>query len=179
MATARAAIFRNFVWQGGHADVWSVFADGGALASVVEGMAAPWRRHDITYVAGVESRGFLLGAPVAVQLGVGFLAVRKPGGMLPGRKLRATTRPDYRGFSHELRMQDVLGPGDKVLLVDDWAERGSQAQGVGELVNESGARFAGVALMVDQLTESTRATLGRVTCLVLAGELEERIHDGD
>jgi adenine phosphoribosyltransferase len=65
----------------------------------------------------------------------------------------------------------VLDANDVVLLVDDWAERGSQAVGVRQLVERSGSSFAGVSLMVDQLDEQTRAKLGRVTALVSADEL--------
>ena len=74
---------------------------------------------------------------------------------------------------HELRMQDTLNPGDAALLVDDWAERGSQASAARKLIELSGAHFAGVSLMVDQLNDDARASLGRVTSLVRASELAE------
>ena len=135
------------------------------------GLAAPWREAGITKVIGIESRGFLLGGAVAMRLGVGFQAVRKVGGLLPGSKLTVNCAPDYRGTSHLLRMQDVLDVNDVLLLVDDWAERGSQAVGVRQLVERSGSKFAGVSLMVDQLDDQTRAMLGRVTALVRAAEL--------
>jgi adenine phosphoribosyltransferase len=151
--------------------VWPVFADAAALGAVVEGLAAAWRDHGITHVVGVEARGFLLGGAVAVRLGAGFVAVRKPGGLLPGPKLTVTARRDYRGRAHELRMQHVLRSDDIVLLVDDWAERGSQAAAVRELVEQCGARLAGLSLMVDQLDAAARAQFDRVTCLVQADEL--------
>jgi adenine phosphoribosyltransferase len=152
--------------------VWRVFTDASALAAVVEGLADPWRGAGVTHVLGIESRGFLLGAAVAVNLGVGFQAVRKEEGLLPGPKLSVTSGPDYRGRTHLLRMQQSLGPGDVALLVDDWAERGSQAGGVRELVELAGARFAGVSVVVDQLDDSTRRTLGVVTALVRSEDLE-------
>jgi adenine/guanine phosphoribosyltransferase-like PRPP-binding protein len=123
---ARHALLTRFAWHGGHADVWPVFADAAALGAVVEGLAAAWRDHGITHVVGVEARGFLLGGAVAVRLGAGFVAVRKPGGLLPGPKLTVTARRDYRGRAHELRMQHVLRSDDIVLLVDDWAERAAK-----------------------------------------------------
>jgi len=171
VAAARRALLAEFRWQGGHADVWRVFADAGSLATVVAGLAEPWRGAGITHVIGIESRGFLLGAAVAVNLGVGFQAVRKGDGMLPGPKLSVTAAPDYRGREHLLRMQAVLRPGTVGLLVDDWAERGSQATAVKQLVELSGARFAGVSVLVDQLEDPVRARLGRVTSLVRAAEL--------
>jgi adenine phosphoribosyltransferase len=168
---AREALLSKFTWRDGHADVWRVFADGSALAAVVAGLAAPWQDAGITKVIGIESRGFLLGGAVALRLGVGFQAVRKVAGLLPGSKLTVTCAPDYRGTSHELRMQDVLDANDIALLVDDWAERGSQAVGVRHLVESSGSSFGGVSLMVDQLDRKTRAELGKVTALVTADEL--------
>lgn len=137
------------------------------------GLAEPWRDAGITQVAGVESRGFLLGGGVALELGVGFLAVRKSSGLLPGRTRSTVTTPDYRGLTHELRMQEVLCPDDVVLLVDDWAERGSQAFGVRTLVERSGARFAGLSVLVDQLQHDRRVELARVTALVRASELSD------
>ncbi len=170
---ARVALLSEFQWHAGHADVWRVFANGNALAAVVAGLADPWRDSDISHVVGIESRGFLLGAAVAVELGVGFQAIRKTDGLLPGPKLTATTAPDYMDREHELRMQDTLCAGDVALLVDDWAERGSQAAAVRRLVEVSGARFAGVSLLVDQLNDDARAALGKVTSLVRASEIAE------
>jgi adenine phosphoribosyltransferase len=169
--SARTALLAQFRWNGGHADVWRVFADGDALAAVVAGLVEPWRDQGVTRVAGIESRGFLLGAAAAVSLGVGFVAVRKADGLFPGAKLTTEAEEDYRGVRHRLRMQAVLTPSDRVLLVDDWAERGSQAHAARRLVESSGATFLGVSLLVDQLPRDTSRALGRVTALVTAEEL--------
>ncbi len=171
MTPARTALLAHFRWHGGHADVWRVFADGDALASVVTGLADPWRDSGVTRVVGIESRGFLLGAAVAVSLGVGFVAVRKEEGLFPGARLTTEAAEDYRGRRHRLRMQAVLTPRDRVLLVDDWAERGSQARAARHLVESAGAEFLGISLLVDQLAPEVRSTLGRVTALVSADEL--------
>jgi adenine phosphoribosyltransferase len=169
---ARAAVQRLFRWEQGHADIWRVLADAGALASVVEGLTAPWQDAGVTHVVGIESRGFLLGGAAAVALGAGFVAVRKAGtGLLPGPKVSTTAAPDYRGLRHDLRMQAVLGPADAVLMVDDWAERGSQAAAARLLVEQCGARWLGLSVVVDQLQDGTRTALGVVTALVHADEL--------
>jgi len=102
---------------------------------------------------------------------VGFVAVRKTEGLLPGPKLMTAAEEDYRGRRHELRMQAVLRADDRVLLVDDWAERGSQARAARHLVEACGATFAGVSLLVDQLDTQARMALGRVTALATADEL--------
>ncbi|MEU4271708.1 phosphoribosyltransferase family protein [Streptomyces sp. NPDC026092] len=125
---ARGPVLERFRWIGGHADVWQIFRDPGALAAVVRGLAGPFRENGVTAVCGIESRGFLLGAAVAVELGVGFVAVRKGEGIFPGEKVTRRSAPDYRGTRQELRLQRAaVGPGDRVLLVDDWIETGSQA----------------------------------------------------
>ena len=168
---ARATLLSEFRWHGGHADVWRLFVNATALSSVIDGLAEPWRDKGITHVLGIESRGFLLGGAVAVSLGAGFQAVRKEDGMLPGPKVSVQSASDYRSRSHLLRMQAVLHPGDVALLVDDWAERGSQAVAARELVEKCGALFAGVSVLVDQLDDEVRTKLGRVTSLVRASEL--------
>jgi adenine phosphoribosyltransferase len=152
--------------------VWRIFANAEALAAVVEGLAAPWRGVGMTHVVGIESRGFLLGAATAVTLGVGFVAIRKgETSLLPGPKVTVSADEDYRGKRHELRMQSVLTDNDRVLLVDDWAERGSQARAAAQLVGACGAHFLGASVIVDMLDAQARADLGRVTALVTGEEL--------
>jgi adenine phosphoribosyltransferase len=170
-SVARDAFLHRFRWLDGHADVWRAFEDGPTLQAVISGLAAPWASSGITRVVGVESRGSLLGGAVAVRLGIGFQAVRKAGALFPGRLQTAISDPDYRGNAHSLSIQDTLTDRDVVLMVDDWAERGSQARAVRSLVERSGARFAGLTVIVDQLEPGTRQSLGRVTSLVVAADL--------
>ena len=152
--------------------MWRLFADAEVLRQIVDGLANPWRDSGITRVVGIESRGFLLGAATAISLGVGFVAIRKHDtSLLPGAKVRATAEEDYRGQRHALRMQSILTEADRVLLVDDWAERGSQARAASDLVRQCGATFSGASVIVDMLADDVRASLGRVTALVQAAEL--------
>lgn len=158
---------RRFAWIGGHADVWALFADGNVFRAVVGGLADPWRRAGLTKIAGVEARGFLLGGAVALELGVGFAAIRKEGGLYPGEKVVARAQADYRGIEHELRLQRAaVGPGDRVLVVDDWAEAGSQALAARSLVERCGGEYAGLAIVVDQLAGDVRPALEPVHGLV-------------
>lgn len=172
VSTARAQLLQHFSWKAGHADVWQVFAQPRAFAAVVDGLVEPWRRSGVTKVVGIESRGFLLGGAAALRLTTGFVAIRKGDGLLPGPKMTAEAAPDYRGRRHTLRMQATLTSADRVLLVDDWAERGSQALlAARRLVQATGANFLGMSILVDQLTDDVRAILGVVTSLVAADEL--------
>lgn len=161
---------RRFAWVGGHADVWRLFSDGDLLRRIASALAEPFR--DATKVAGVEARGFILGGAVAVELGVGFAAIRKDAGLFPGPKVRRRTERDHRGNENLLRLQrEALSPGDRVVLVDDWAERGSQALAARTLIEECGATFAGLSIVVDQLDDETRERIGRVHALVSHDEL--------
>ena len=169
---AREELLRRFAWSGGHADVWRVFNDGAALEAVVEGLIEPWKAHNITKVCGVESRGFLLGGAAAVALGVGFVAIRKKGALFPGAKHEMETQADYRGLHHILQIQrESVESGDRLLLVDDWIERGSQAVAVQHLVETCGALLAGIAVMVDQLDDARRRNLPPISSIVNANEL--------
>jgi adenine phosphoribosyltransferase len=148
----------------GHRDAWAVFEDAPLLAAVVEALADGLVPYRATKVVAVESRGFLLGGAVAARLGLGFVAVRKPGSLFPGDKAAVTTAPDYRGNRTELRMLTrAVGPGDRVAMVDDWIEVGAQALAVRELVESRGGEFLGLATMVDQ---ASRAVAGAVPVLV-------------
>ncbi|MFD4787718.1 phosphoribosyltransferase family protein [Streptomyces sp. NPDC058459] len=172
LTTARDLTLEHFRWIGGHADVWAIFRDAGALAAVVAALVEPFRDEQITAVCGIESRGFLLGGAAAVELGVGFVPVRKGEGLFPGDKVVRKSAPDYRRLRHTLRLQrSSLGPGDRVLLVDDWIETGSQAAAVRSMVEECGSTWVGCSVIVDQLTDAPSSSLGTVRGLLAAKEL--------
>lgn len=174
MPDPRALFLEHFRWEGHHADLWRIFRDPVALGAVVAGLAEPFRGSGLDAVIGIESRGFLLGGAVAVELGVGFVAVRKGEGLLPGPKVRRRTAPDYRGRSHELRLRtDDLRPGDRAVLVDDWAETGAQSAAVAALVREVGAELVGIAVVVDELAEAVRPALPPVHGLVTGADLPD------
>lgn len=159
----------------GHADVWRLFADGELFRRVVSALAEPFRDAGATKVVGIESRGFVLGGAVALELGLGFVAIRKPGGLLPGPKEEVQAGRDYRGNSHVLRVQrQSLVRGDAVFLVDDWAEEGAQAAAAKQLVERCGARWLGASVIVGQLPQGRAGTLGRYEYLVGADRLAWR-----
>ncbi len=169
MESAKDAFLRRFAWEGGHADVWRVFDDGAVFAEVVAALVEPWRSHGITKVCGIEARGFILGGAAATALGVGFVAIRKQGNLFPGPKRQIETAPDYRNTRHVLQIQQrSVRPNDRVLLVDDWIERGSQATAARALIEGCGGALAGIAVMVDQLHEDDRVGLPDITRVLSA-----------
>lgn len=167
-------LHRAIAFIGGHADVWAIFRDSVFFQDVIHALAAPFASVGVTKVAGVESRGFILGGPVAVQLNAGFVAIRKSSGLYPGPKLeRQTQGPDYRGNIHHLRLQrPALQSGDRVLLVDDWIETGNQAAAARSMIEECDATLVAISVVVDQLTENRRAALGPVHTLIAATDLQ-------
>jgi adenine phosphoribosyltransferase len=98
-------------------------------------------------VVAIESRGFILGGSLADRLGAGFVPVRKPG-KLPWRARRASYELEYGTDTLEIH-EDAVGPGDRVLVVDDVIATGGTARATGELVESLGAQVAGVAFLVE------------------------------
>ena len=159
-------LLARFAWAGGHADVWRWFDDPGLLRAIAAALVDPFRG-SATKVAGIESRGFILGAACVLELDVGFVPIRKGAGLLPGPKAAVETSADYRGGRQTLRLQRAaLADGDRVLLVDDWIETGSQAAGARALVEGCGAACLGVAAIVNQLPPDRAERLTRVHALL-------------
>jgi adenine phosphoribosyltransferase len=155
----------------GHADVLGMFVEPGVLHRAAAALALPFATARITKVAGLEARGFIIGAAVALELDAGFVALRKPGGIHPGPKASVVTRPSWRGHPVTLMVQRAaINPGERVLVIDDWAETGSQALAAKELIEECGGAYAGLALLVDQLAEETRYVLSPVFAFADAAE---------
>jgi adenine phosphoribosyltransferase len=155
----------------GHADVLGMFVNVGVLRRAAAALAAPFAADGIAKVAGLEARGFILGAAVALELDAGFVAIRKPGGIHPGEKARVVTKPSWRGEPVTLLVQRAaIGEGERVLVVDDWAETGSQAVAAKQLIEECGGHYAGLAMLVDQLSVETRAALAPVFAVADASE---------
>jgi adenine phosphoribosyltransferase len=167
ISTWRTELDEQIAEVEGHADIWRIFLDGDLLIRTVEAMAEPYKAEGITKVIGIESRGFLLGGAVAVQLDAGFAPVRK-GGHLPGAKLRQRSgRPDYRGNTHDLQVQaSALSRRDRVLLVDDWIEMGSQAEAAMAIVGQARATYVGTSVIVNQLRIEQTAHFGNLRYLV-------------
>lgn len=168
----RDDLLARFRWIDGHADILGLLADGELLAGAVRALAEPFASERITKVAAVEARGFILGAGAALSLGVGLVPIRKPGSIHPGSKAERVTSTDWRGQESILRLQrSTLEEDDCVLLVDDWAETGSQASASKALIEDCGASYAGLSLLVDQLPDDVRLALAPVHAVVLADEL--------
>ncbi len=138
-------------------DITPLLGDGEALRAVVQDLAAPFRQQQIDRVAGIEARGFLFGAPLAVELGAGFVPMRKEG-KLPHETFSAQYELEYGDAAIELH-QDGLQPGDNVLLVDDVLATGGTMAAAVELVQQTGANVAGILTLIELTALNGRARL--------------------
>jgi adenine phosphoribosyltransferase len=126
-------------------DITPLLGNGAALRSAVDALAGLYQ--EIDSVIGIESRGFILGAPVAYALGVGMVPVRKL-----GRLPRATERADYAleyGANTVEIHADALRPGERVLIIDDVLATGGTAAATAELVERLGGQVAGIAVLIE------------------------------
>ncbi len=113
----------------------------------IERIASRYRGQGITHVAGIEARGFIFGAGVAIALGVGFIPVRKKG-KLPGETIGQNYALEYGVDTIEIHA-DVLDSGDKVLLVDDLIATGGTAIAAVGLLRRTGATVDDAAFVID------------------------------
>ncbi|MGD0376297.1 MAG: adenine phosphoribosyltransferase [Streptosporangiaceae bacterium] len=137
-------------------DITPLLADGAAFSAVVGALAAGHDRID--KVAGIEARGFILAAPVACQLGAGFVPIRKQG-KLPGPTHVESYQLEYGTATIEVHT-DAFRPGERVLIVDDVLATGGTAAATAELVRRSGAQIVAVAVLIELSFLSGRSNLG-------------------
>ncbi len=113
----------------------------------IEQIASRYRGQGITHVAGIEARGFIFGAGVAIALGTGFIPIRKKG-KLPGETIGQNYALEYGVDTIEIHA-DVVGAGDRVLLVDDLIATGGTAIAAVGLLRRTGAQCDDAAFVID------------------------------
>lgn len=150
-------------------DITPLLADADGFAAVVEGLAEAGRDASgatvVDKVLGMEARGFILAAPVALALGVGFVPVRKAG-KLPHDTHRVAYSLEYGEAVLELH-QDAVAPGERVLVIDDVLATGGTARATDELVAACGASTAAFAFLMELGFLDGRQHLGDVPTSVL------------
>jgi len=127
-------------------DITPLLADADAFAEATEALAAPFRDAGVTHVIAIESRGFILGGPVAQHLGAGFIPVRKPG-KLPSATHREEYELEYGTDALEVHV-DAADGSARVLIVDDVLATGGTAGATCRLVESLGAEVIGCSFLI-------------------------------
>jgi adenine phosphoribosyltransferase len=141
-------------------DITTLVADAAGFRDAVDAMAAPWRDAQVTAVAGIESRGFILGGAIAHELGAGFVAVRKQG-RLPRTTVAEAYQLEYGEAVLEVHA-DAVQPDQRVLVVDDLLATGGTAAATVHLLRRIGAEVVGCAFLVELDGLGGSRTLGRI-----------------
>lgn len=126
-------------------DITPLLADGPVFASAISALALG--HEGVTKVAGIEARGFILAAPVAVVLGAGFVPVRKQG-KLPAETYAQSYELEYGTATLEVHT-DAFHPEERVLIVDDVLATGGTAAATAELIRRAGATVAGIVVLLE------------------------------
>ncbi len=135
---ARGILFR---------DITTLIRDGEALQDAIDTMVQHYIDADIDVVAAIEARGWIFGAPLAYELGAGFVPIRKPD-KLPAEKIKVSYSLEYGTNTLEMH-KDAIPPGTKVLIVDDLLATGGSAKAAIDLVEKLGGHVVGLAFLIE------------------------------
>jgi len=128
-------------------DITTLLKDPVAFKEVIDRMVGQVRDTPIDLVVGMESRGFIFSAPIAYQLGAGFVPVRKLG-KLPAETIEVEYALEYGTATLEIH-RDAIQPGQRVLIVDDLLATGGTLAATARLVEMSGGVVVGVGVVIE------------------------------
>ena len=128
-------------------DITTLLKDAKGLRATVGAMLKPFATEHIELVVGIESRGFILATPMAIELGCGFIPMRKPG-KLPAETLRQEYDLEYGSDSIEIHA-DAVASGQRVLLVDDVLATGGTLAASCQLLKNLGAEIVGISVLAE------------------------------
>ena len=128
-------------------DITTLLKDPGGFREAIDHMLAPFRDERIDIVVGMESRGFIFSAPMALELGAGFVPVRKLG-KLPAETYSVEYALEYGSNTLEIH-RDAISDGQRVLVVDDLLATGGTVAGTIELVKQLKGEIVGLAFLIE------------------------------
>ncbi len=128
-------------------DITPALADSQALKAAIDLFAEAAAVHRPSKILGIDARGFIFGAAAAVQLGIGFVPIRKKG-KLPFETVSASYSLEYGEATIEMHT-DAVAPGERVVLVDDLLATGGTAKAAGDLVTRLGGELAAVLFLIE------------------------------
>lgn len=146
-------------------DISPLMASGKAYSYAIHEIAQYACDKEIDMIVGPEARGFIIGCPVAVELGIGFSPVRKPG-KLPREVISASYEKEY-GLDTLTMHADAIKPGQRVLIVDDLLATGGTVKATIDLVEKLGGIVAGCAFLIELDGLNGRQAIGDYDCKVL------------
>jgi adenine phosphoribosyltransferase len=138
-------------------DITTLLQNPEGLGYVIDHMAEVFAVQKIDYVAGIESRGFIFGTPLAYRLSCGFVPIRKPG-KLPSAVHTMEYELEYGTDRLEIH-QDAVPAGSRVLIVDDLLATGGTAAAAAQLVKKTGADLVGFAFIIELMALAGRSKL--------------------
>lgn len=138
-------------------DITTLIKEAAPFAEAIELMTAPYREDRVDIVVGMESRGFIFSAPMALHLGAGFVPVRKLG-KLPSETISVEYALEYGTNTLEVH-RDAIKPGQRVLIVDDLLATGGTVLGTIELVRQLKGEIVGLSFLVELLALKGRGRL--------------------
>jgi adenine phosphoribosyltransferase len=139
-------------------DITLLLGDAAAFTAAIAALAGPYLDARVDIVAGIESRGFIIGGAVADRLGAGFALVRKEG-RLPSARISQAYTLEYGEAVIEMH-SDAIQPGQRVLIVDDLLATGGTAGAAGALVDRLGGDIVGFAFLIELSALGGSAALG-------------------
>jgi adenine phosphoribosyltransferase len=156
-------------------DITPLLKSAGAMQEAIRRMAEPFRDQQVSSILAAEARGFVFGVPLALELGVGFIPVRKPG-KLPS---------DTRSFEYDLEYgsdalevhQDAVNPGDRVLLVDDLLATGGTIDACYKLAQQQEATVVGATFLIELRFLNARDRLKELSVTSLIEYHTEDAHE--
>lgn len=128
-------------------DITPLLKDKHTFKECVKQMADHCRDKDVDVIVSSEARGFILGAALAYELGVGFVPIRKKG-KLPSKAISLTYKKEYESDTIEIH-EDSIKPGQKVLLIDDLLATGGTIKANAELVEKLGGKIVGMGFLIE------------------------------
>lgn len=141
-------VIENFPKMGiSFKDITTLLKNGEAYRAAIDALVEQVRPWNPEVIIGPEARGFLLGAPVAYALGIGFVPVRKSG-KLPGETVSETYELEY-GFDTLEVHSDAMHPGQRVVIVDDLLATGGTMLATARLVEKTGAQVVGMSFLIE------------------------------
>jgi len=128
-------------------DITTLLNKKNLLDYTIRMLIEDFKTKHIDYVVGMESRGFIFGAPAAISLGVGFVPIRKPG-KLPAQTIAETYQLEYGTDTMEIHA-DAFSKGSRILIIDDLLATGGTAEASVKLIEKAGGTVAGIAFVIE------------------------------